>query len=148
MEIILKQDVEKLGHKDDLIDVKPGYARNCLIPRGLAMLATKSAKKMHEENLKQKAHKEEKLIKEAEEIKEKMDGLTLKIGAKTSSTGKIFGSVNNIMISEALSKEGFDINKKDITVKEPAIKEIGTYNANVKIYKKIEANIIFEVISE
>lgn len=148
MEIILKQDVEKLGHKDEIVTVKPGYARNYLIPNGMAILATKSAKKMHEENMRQKAHKEEKFIKDAEEIAEKLQGIELKIGAKTSSTGKIFGSVNTIMIAEAIEKEGFEIDRKNITIKGDAVKEIGKYNASIKLYKNIKVDIEFEVFSE
>ncbi len=148
MEIILKKDVEKLGHKDEIVTVKPGYARNYLIPKGLAILATKSAKKMHEENMRQKAHKEEKYIKDAEEIAEKLKSVELKIGAKTSSTGKIFGSVNTIMIAEALEKEGLEIERKNITIKGDSIKEIGKYQASIKMYKNIRADIEFEVFSE
>lgn len=148
MEIILKQDVEKLGHKDEIVDVKPGYARNYLIPNKLAILATKSAKKMHEENMRQKAHKEAKIVEMAEETKRKIDGLTIKIGTKTSSTGKIFGSVNTIMIAEALAKEGFEIDRKNISINSDTVKEVGTYDATVKLYKKIKADIKFEVFSE
>jgi len=148
MEIILKQDVENLGHKDDVVNVKPGYGRNYLIPQGYAILATKSAKKMHEENMKQKAHKEAKLRTDAEAIAAKMENLSLRIGTKTSSTGKIFGSINTIMISEALEKAGFDIDRKNITIKGDAIKEVGKYEATVKIYKNIKVNINFEVYSE
>lgn len=98
MEVILKQDIANLGNKDDIINVKNGYARNYLIPRGMAINATGSAKKIHAENLKQRAHKEIKLKEEAQALAEKMQGLKLTIGAKTSSKGKIFGSVNTIQI--------------------------------------------------
>lgn len=148
MKIILKQDVEKLGHKDEIVDVKPGYARNYLIPKNLAILATKSATKMHEENMRQKAHKEAQIVEKAEETKEKLDGKTIKIGTKTSSTGKIFGSVNSIMIAEALNKEGFDIERKNIMIKSEAVKEVGTYDATIKLYKGVKAEIKFEVFSE
>jgi large subunit ribosomal protein L9 len=148
MEIILKQDIDKLGHRDDIVDVKPGYARNYLIPNGYAILATKSALKIHAENMKQKAHKEAKYIQDAEELKQKIDGLKLTIKTKTSSTGKIFGSVNTIMIAEALEKEGHQIERKNISIKGDAIKEVGTFDASVKLYKKIKADIQFEVVSE
>ncbi len=148
MEIILKQDVENIGHTDDIVNVKPGYARNYLIPNGYAIIATKSAKKMHEENMRQKAHKETKLREDAESIASKMEGLKIKVPAKTSSTGKIFGSVNTIMLSEILAKEGFDIDRKNIVIKGDGIKEIGNYHASVKIYKNIKVNIDFEVYSE
>lgn len=148
MEIILKQDVDNLGHKDEIVNVKPGYARNYLIPQGYAIMATASAKKVYEENMKQKAHKEAKLREEAEVVAEKMNGLSLRIGTKTSSTGKIFGSINTVMIAEALEKEGFNIERKNITLKGEAIKEVGNYEANVKIYKNIKVVVPFEVYSE
>ena len=148
MEIILKQDVDNLGHKDEIVNVKPGYARNYLIPQGYAIMATASAKKVHEENMKQKAHKEAKLREDAEVVAEKMNGLSLRIGTKTSSTGKIFGSINTVMIAEALEKEGFNIERKNITLKGEVIKEVGNYEANVKIYKNIKVVVPFEVYSE
>ncbi len=148
MEIILKQDVENLGHKDDIVSVKPGHARNYLIPQGFASLATVAAKKIHAENMKQKAHKEAKLRTSAEEMVKKIEGISLKIAAKTSSTGKIFGSVNTIMIAEALEKEGYEIDRKNISIKGDSIKEVGNYEATVKIYKSIKVNIAFEVYSE
>jgi len=148
MEIILKQDVDKLGHKDDIVNVKPGYARNFLIPQGMAILATTTAKKIHSENLKQKAHKETKLKNDAEQLAKKIEGITVRIPTKTSSTGKIFGSVNTIMISEAFEKEGYEIDRKNITIKSENIKEVGTYEATIKLYKSIKANISFKVFSE
>ncbi|MDR1581820.1 MAG: 50S ribosomal protein L9 [Prevotellaceae bacterium] len=150
MEIILKQDVHNLGQKDDTVNVKNGYATNYLIPQGMAIIATASAKKIHAENIRQHAHKEEKFRSEATLIANKLEALDIiKIGAKTSSTGKIFGSVNNIQISEALTAQGFDIDRKNISiVGEDNVKEIGTYEADIKIYKNIHAKIRFEVISE
>jgi len=148
MEIILLQDVSNLGHKDDVIKVKNGYGRNYLIPQGFAMLATPSAKKMHEENLRQRSHKELKLRENAAEVARKLGTVELKIGAKTSTTGKIFGSVNTIQISEALTEKGFDIDRKNITLNEDSIKEIGSYKATIKVYKDIKAEISFEVYSE
>lgn len=148
MEVILKQDIDKLGHKDDLIKVSDGYARNFLIPKKLAVVATESVKKMYAENMKQRQHKEEKLRKEAEEKVSKMKDLKLTIGTKTSSKGKIFGSVNNIQIAEELAKAGFAVDRKNIILSEEQIKEVGSYKAKVKIYKDIVAEIAFDVVSE
>ncbi|MFC2136660.1 50S ribosomal protein L9 [Bacteroidota bacterium] len=148
MDIILKQDIPSLGDKDDIITVKDGYARNYLIPKGLAVIATKSAKKMHAENLKQRAHKEEKLKNEAIEISEKLKELAITIGAKTSSTGKIFGSVNTIQLAEALNKQGVNIERKNISIADDAIKQIGKYQAKIKLHKEVITEIEFEVISE
>ncbi|MBO7571633.1 MAG: 50S ribosomal protein L9 [Bacteroidales bacterium] len=148
MEIILKQDVENLGHRDEIVNVKPGYGRNYLIPQGYAILATETAKKIHAENMKQRAHKEAKLREEAEALAAKMEGLELTIATKTSSTGKIFGSINTIMLAEALAAKGFEIDRKNILMKDKAIKEVGKYNASVRLYKNIKANFSFNVITE
>ncbi len=148
MEIILKQDVENLGHIDDIVNVKPGYGRNYLIPQGYAILATETAKKIHAENMKQRAHKEAKLREEAEALAAKMEGLELTIATKTSSTGKIFGSINTIMLAEALAAKGFEIDRKNILMKDKSIKEVGKYNAAVRLYKNIKANFSFNVITE
>ena len=146
MQIILLTDIANLGHKDDIINVKPGYGRNYLIPQGYAILATESAKKVVAENIKQRAHKEAKLKEEAQELATKLESVKLSIGAKTSSTGKIFGSVNNIMISEALQAQGFEIDRKKIMLKE--IKEIGTHTAVIKLHRDVKVNVEFEVVSE
>lgn len=148
MEIILLQDVPKLGHKDDIVKVKDGYGRNYLIPKGLAVMATSMAKKIHTENIKQRAHKEEKVRLEAVAGAEKLNGMRLVIGAKTSSTGKIFGSVNTIQIAEALKKAGFDIDRKQILLPEDQVKEVGTYKAVIKLHREVKAEIEFEVVSE
>jgi large subunit ribosomal protein L9 len=148
MEIILIQDVTNLGHKDDVIKVRNGYGRNYLIPQGFAMLATESAKKMHTENMRQRAHKEQKKRADAMSIATKLGAVELKIGAKTSTTGKIFGSVNTIQIAEALIEKGFEVDRKNITLSEDSIKEIGSFKAVVKVYKDIKAEISFEVYSE
>ena len=148
MEIILKQDVNNLGAKDDILVVKDGYARNFLIPKGFAMLATASAKKVLAENIRQRAHKEAKLKTEAEKIAASMTGLKLTIGAKTSSTGKIFGSVNTIQIAEALREKGFEIDRKNIRLQEELIKEVGEYKAKIKIHKDIHVEVDFDVVSE
>lgn len=148
MEIILKQDIPNLGHKDDIISVKDGYARNYLIPKGYALNATKTARKVHEENLRQRAHKEAQLKAAAEEMAEKLKDISITIGAKTSTKGKIFGSVNTIQLSEELGKKGFEIDRKNISIKEELIKEVGKYTAAVKLHREVEVEIPFEIISE
>lgn len=147
MDVILKEDVANLGLKDDIVTVKDGYGRNYLIPRGYAILATESARKVHAENQRQRAHKEAKLRDEAVALAEKIDGIKLTIGAKTSSTGKIFGSVNNIQLAEMLEAEGHTIDRKNITINDQ-VKEVGTYSAVVKLYRDVTATIEFEVVSE
>ena len=146
MEIILLTDIANLGHKDDIVDVKQGYGRNYLIPQGYAILATPSARKVVAENLRQRAHKEAKLKAEAEEIAAQLAEVKLTIGAKTSSTGKIFGSDNSIMISESLKEKGFDIDRKKIVLKD--VKEIGTYTALIKLHREVKVDVEFEVVSE
>lgn len=146
MEIILLTDIANLGHKDDIVDVKQGYGRNYLIPQGYAILATPSARKVVAENLRQRAHKEAKLKADAEEIAAQLAEVKLTIGAKTSSTGKIFGSVNSIMISESLKEKGFDIDRKKIVLKD--VKEIGTYTALIKLHREVKVDVEFEVVSE
>ncbi|MBP5366353.1 MAG: 50S ribosomal protein L9 [Bacteroidales bacterium] len=148
MEVILKTDVAKLGHKDDIITVKNGYGRNYLIPQGIAILATESAKKVLAENLKQRAHKLAKLKQDAVELAAKMEGLSLTIGAKASSTGKIFGSVNTIQIAEALKNAGFDIDRKIILIKDENIKDLGKYTATIKLHREVKVDIAFEVVAE
>lgn len=148
MNIILLQDVTNLGSKDDSVVVKDGYARNYLIPQRLAVLATSSAKKVLAENQKQRAHKEAKLKDEALILAEKLKAITITIGAKTSTTGKIFGSVNNIQVAEALKEKGFDVDRKQIIIKEDAIKEIGTHSAKVKFHREVIVDFQFEVIAE
>ena len=146
MEIILLTDIANLGHKDDIVDVKQGYGRNYLIPQGYAILATPSARKVVAENLRQRAHKEAKLKAEAEAIAAQYAEDKITIAAKTSSTGKIFGSVNSIMISESLKEKGFDIDRKKIVLKD--VKEIGTYTALIKLHREVKVDVEFEVVSE
>ena len=148
MEIILLQDVRKLGQKDDLVHVKDGYGRNYLIPRGYAIAATSSAKKMHAENQKQRAHKEEKIRTEAQELASKMAGLSITVGAKTSTSGKIFGSVNTIQIAEALKEKGFEIDRKSISLPEDQIKEIGKYKAVIRLHREVKVEVDFEIVGE
>lgn len=148
MNVILKQDLPNLGHRDDIVTVKDGYARNYLIPKGYAINATPEARKVHEEILRQRAHKEEQLKQTALEMAEKLKLVSLTIGAKTSTKGKIFGSVNTIQIAEALQEKGFELDRKDISIKNDLIKEIGSYSATVKLHKEVHVDIPFEIVSE
>jgi large subunit ribosomal protein L9 len=148
MEVILKQDISSLGQADDIVKVKAGYGRNFLIPQGIAILATASAKKIHSENLKQRAHKEEKIKNDATIIASKLKELSIVIGAKTSSSGKIFGSVNTIQIADVLAQKGFELDRKKISIKEDSVKEVGKYTALVKLHREIIVEIPFEVVSE
>lgn len=148
MEVILKSNIEKLGAKDEIVKVRPGYARNYLIPRGYAVAATESTKKMLSENLKQRAHKETKILAEAQSLAEKLGALELKIGTKASETGKIFGSVNTIQIAEALGKAGHQIDRKSISISDEHIKMLGNYEAKVKLHKEVSAIVKFEVVAE
>ena len=148
MEIILLEDVQRLGQKDDVVNVKDGYARNFLIPQGKAIVATVSAKKQMAENQKQRAHKEAKLIDEAKALAEQIVNKEVKIGAKTSTTGKIFGSVNNIQLAEAINKKGFELDRKQITIPADAIKEVGKYTAKIKLHREVIIDFEFEVVAE
>ncbi|HHX31884.1 MAG TPA: 50S ribosomal protein L9 [Bacteroidales bacterium] len=147
MEVILKEDILTLGYKDDVVNVKKGYARNFLIPQGKAVIATESAKKVLAENQRQRAHKIAQIKAESEALAAKMEGVTLTIGAKTSSTGTIFGSVTNIQIAEALLEKGFEIDRKIIIIKDQ-VKEVGNYIAVAKLHKEVSVEIPFEVVSE
>ena len=147
MQVILKEDVINLGYKDDVVTVKDGYGRNFLIPTGKAIIASESAKKVLAENLRQRAHKLEKIKADALSLSEKLTGLTLTIGAKTSSTGTIFGSVSNIQVAEELEKLGHKIDRKIIYIKE-AIKEVGEYKATIKLHKEVPVEINLIVVSE
>jgi len=147
MQVILKEDVINLGYKDDVVTVKDGYGRNFLIPTGKAVIASESAKKVLAENLKQRAHKLEKIKADALSLGEKLTGLTLTIGAKTSSTGTIFGSVSNIQVAEELEKLGHKVDRKIIYIKE-AIKEVGEYKATIKLHKEVPVEINLIVVSE
>ena len=149
MEIILKQDVQKLGYADDIVKVKDGYARNYLIPQGLAIQASEPNKKMLAETLKQRAFKLEKIRKEAEFLAGKIDGLTLKIGAKASEKGTIFGSVTNIAVAQALKEQhDIEIDRKKIILSSEHIKELGTYTAQINIHKDIKVTVNLDVIAE
>ncbi len=147
MELILKEDVLHLGFKDEVVTVKDGYGRNYLIPQKKAVLATPSAKKMLAEDLKQRAHKLAKIKADAEALGEKVNGATVTIGAKASANGKIFGAVTTIQIAEELQKAGFEVDRKVIAIKD-AIKELGSYTAQLKLHKEVTAEINIEVVAE
>ncbi len=147
MKIILKEDIPSLGYKDDVVIVKDGYGRNYLIPQGKAVIASPSALKSLAEEQKQRAHKLAKIKADAEAVAESLKDVALTIGAKTSSTGTIFGSVNNIQIAEALEKLGHNIDRKIIVIKEP-VKEVGKYEATIKLHKDVTVTVPFEVVSE
>ena len=147
MEIILKKDVANLGHADDIVNVKTGYAVNYLIPQGYAIMATPSAKKMHEETLRQRVHKIAKLVADAEALAAKLAETTVKVAAKVSETGNIYGSVTTAQLAEALVAAGLEVDKKDITIAEPA-KELGVFEATVKCYKDVKGTFKYEVVAE
>ena len=146
MEIILKEDVVNLGYKNDIVTVKSGYGRNYLIPTGKAVIASPAAKKMLAEELKQRAHKLEKIKKDAEAVAEQLKEVSLTIATKVSATGTIFGSVSNIQIAEELAKLGHNVDRKVIFVK--GVKEVGSYTATVKLHKEVSVEIPFEVVAE
>lgn len=145
MEVILKQDVANLGFKDDIVDVKPGYGRNYLIPQGLAVMATVSAKKVLAENLKQRAFKEQKLVDDAKQIADSLKDLELKITVKAGGE-KLFGSVTNIDVVEALAKAGHSIDRKFVT--SGTIKRTGKYNASIRLHREVIVDLPYEVIAE
>ena len=147
MEIILKEDVSNLGYKGDILKVKNGYGRNFLIPTKKAILATESAKKMLAEDLKQRAHKLDRIKNEALELADKLKDIVLNVGAKTSTTGKIFGAVGPIQIADAFEKAGFIVDRKVIILKDP-IKEVGSYHATLKLHKEVTVEVAFEVVAE
>ncbi|MDD2798369.1 MAG: 50S ribosomal protein L9 [Bacteroidales bacterium] len=147
MKLILKEDVTNLGYKDDVVIVKDGYGRNFLIPQGKAVIASVSAIKVLEENLRQRAHKLAKIKADVQELAAKLEGVSLTIGTKASSTGKVFGSVSNIQVAEALAKLGFEIDRKTIVIKDAA-KELGSFKAILKLHKEVSVEIPFEVVAE
>ena len=148
MELILKEDVQNLGFKDDVVKVKNGYGRNFLIPKGLAILATPSAKKVLEENLRQKAHKEKQIIEGANKIAEAVKELEIKIGAKVGAQDRLFGSVSNIDLAAALANEGHEIDKKYISIKGGTIKRTGPYEAQIRLHREVIVDLPFEVVPE
>lgn len=147
MELILKQDIKNLGEKDDVVNVKPGFGRNFLIPKGYAIQATPSAKKVLAENLKQAQFKQEKIKNDALAVAAKLEGVKLSIGAKAGESGKIFGAVNTIQVAEALKKEGFEVDRRRITF-ETEPKFVGEYVANLNLHKEVKVQVPFEVVAE
>lgn len=148
MDIILKKDVAKLGYKDDLVKVRDGYASNFLIPKGLAMLASESAKKERSENLKQRSFKEEKIRNEAKKAAATIKEMSIKVTAKVGEKGKIFGSINALQVAEAIKKLGFPVDRKDITMKEESIKQTGKYEASIRFHRDVIETFSFEVVGE
>ncbi len=148
MELILKEDVQNLGFKDDIVTVKNGYGRNYLIPQGLAFMATPSAKKVLAENLKQRAHKEAKLIDEANKVLEALAELSIKISAKTGEGTKLFGSVGSADVAEAIAKEGQEIDKKYISIHGGTVKRVGPYTASIRLHREVSTELAFEVVAE
>ena len=148
MEVILTKDIENLGYKDDLKAVKPGYARNYLIPQGFAIPATAGNKKMLEETIRQRSVKEQKLVAGYQVVETELTKENIKVGAKVSEKGKIFGSINTTQIADAIKAVGHDVNRKQITIKDDNIKEVGTYTANIRLHKDVEFEISFEIVAE
>ena len=148
MQVILKKDVDNLGFTDDLVTVKNGFGRNFLIPQGHAILATPSAKKVLAETLKQRAFKEKKVIEDAKAEAEKLNGLEIKISAKTGEGDRLFGSINNINLAEAFEKAGVSIDKKFITIAGGTIKRTGTYDATIRFHRDVVSNFAFDVVAE
>ena len=147
MELILKEDVINLGYKDDIVKVRDGYGRNYLIPQKKAVVATPSARKMLAEELKQRAHKLERIKNEMVELAAKLENVQLTIAAKVSEAGKLFGAVGNIQVAEALAAQGFEIDRKIIVVKE-TVKELGSYKAAIKLHREVSVEVAFDVVAE
>ena len=148
MNIILKQDVDMLGSKFDVVTVKDGYARNFLIPQGLAVAATASNIKVNDEVIRQQAHKAAKAKEAATAVADKLEGLSLKLGAKAGESGKIFGSVNSIQLADAIQAAGYDVERKQISLADDTIKELGAYECTVKLHKDVVVTVKFEVVAE
>ena len=146
MELILKNDVQNLGFKDDIVIVKNGYGRNFLIPNGLAILATDSAKKVLAENIKQREFKEKKIVDEAKKVSKKLEKIEVKLSAKAGKAGKLFGSVSNANLADELNNIGFEFDKKIISVKGGLIKKLGSYTASIRLHRDVVSEISFEVV--
>jgi large subunit ribosomal protein L9 len=147
MEVILKQDVDGLGYKNDTVKVRAGYGNNFLIPNGLALIANDSNKRLTAENVRQAAHKAEKLKQDANALASKIGEITIEIGAKAGESGKIFGAVTALQIADALKAKGFDIDRKKVHLKEIP-KQIGTYSANLDLHKEVKHEIKVKVVAE
>ncbi|MGQ3014539.1 MAG: 50S ribosomal protein L9 [Flavobacteriales bacterium] len=149
LEVILKKEVQNLGSKDEIVKVRPGYARNFLVPQGIAVMATESNRKVHAENLRQRAHKEAKILEDAKALGEKISAQVIKIGAKAGENGKIFGSVNTVMLADAYEKAGIPVDRRQIAlIGDDTIKQLGNYKANIKLHKEVSVEVEFEVIGE
>jgi large subunit ribosomal protein L9 len=147
MELILKEDIKGLGYKNDIVNVKPGYGRNFLIPQGLALVANEGNKKVVAENVKQAAHKAERLKNDAVELAAKINALTLEIATKVGETGKIFGKITSLQVSDALKAKGIDVDRKKIAFKDE-VKMVGEYVAHVDLHKEVKTTIAVKVVSE
>jgi large subunit ribosomal protein L9 len=148
MEVILKNDVKNLGYKDDVVNVKPGYGRNFLLPKGLAIMATASTKKMQAETVKQRAFKDQKIKTAAEKTATALKDMVVKVGAKAGESGKIFGSITTVQLADAIKKLGYEVDRKNISINEEGIKNLGTYTAEVRFHKEVVSNVTFEVVAE
>jgi large subunit ribosomal protein L9 len=148
MEILLKKEVANLGYADEIVKVKAGYAMNYLIPQGYAVVATESVKKQHAETLRQRAHKEAKLVADAEALAATLSAQTVEVKVKVSESGKLYGSVTTMELAEALAAKGVNVDKKDITILAAEVKEVGEYEASVKLYKGIKGTFKFNVVAE
>jgi len=148
MELILKKDVENLGFKDDIVAVKNGYGRNFLIPQGLAVMATPSAKKVLAENLRQRAHRDAKVLEDAKKIAQALEALSIKISARTADGSKLFGSVTSAVVAEAFAKEGQEIESKFIKLDGNSVKRIGKYVAHIRLHRSLVVDVPFEVVPE
>lgn len=148
MEVILLKNVDKLGYANEIVTVKPGYGRNFLIPQKYAVLATSSAKKAHEEVMRQKAHKETKMLGEAQALAAKIAEATLSIATKAGENGKIFGSINTVQLAEALKQAGLTVDRKSLKIKDEPIKEVGTFEAEANLYKGVKQSFTFTVVAE
>jgi large subunit ribosomal protein L9 len=147
MEIILKQDIQGLGYKNDIVKVKPGYGRNFLIPNGSAMIANDSNKRLTLENVRQASHKAAKLKQDAEDLAQRIGELTIEIGTKAGESGKIFGAVTVLQIADALKAKGFDVDRKKVILKESP-KQLGTYKAVLDLHKEVKHDILVNVVAE
>lgn len=147
MEIILTQDIQGLGYKNDLVKVKPGYGRNYLIPNGMALMATESNKKVLAENTRQAAHKAAKLKQDAEALAQKIGDLVLEIGTKAGESGRIFGAITGIQVSDALKAKGFDVDRKKVIFKSQP-KETGEYAVTLDLHKEVKHEIKIKVVAE
>ena len=148
MEVILKQDLDNLGYADEIVKVRSGYAMNYLIPRGLAIIANETNRKVLTETMKQRAHKAQKIKGDAESVAKQLESITIKIGAKVGESGKIYGSVTPLQIAEALYRHGVEVDRKKVIMDNEHIKTLGTYTATVNLHKDVKAKVTFEVVAE